>query len=159
MKLNHIWNILVNRLILKYNTSFILIAYIIFFIISCKSNNLIKESPLACVIKLHSAEESLSFEIAKKYIDIEKVYEALVTKNKTAEDIWKEYIRFNYSIGKSKKFTNKFLYHKFNIFEIIKKNEGIEKFISTNGKKSIIYSLEIINGKYKIVKIFYNNKS
>jgi len=156
LKLNHIWNISESRPMRDNKIFFMCLFCFCFFIISCRSIHFSRESPLACVIKLHSAEESLSFEIAKKYIDIRKVYGTLDTNNKSAEDIWKEYLSFNYSLGTSKKFINKFLYHKYKIIEKRDKNRSFVEFISLNGKKSITYSLEIVDEKWKVVKIVYN---
>jgi len=73
------------------------------------------ESPFSVVIKLQSAEALLQFDKAKKYIDIESVYSKYIEDStKTAEDIWKDYLNFNYSISSSSpKFTNVFKYYNY----------------------------------------------
>ena len=129
------------------------ICIIIFFFIACKESELNVEPPLATIIKLNSAEEIKSFDIAKKYIDVERVYGNKSKGNESAEDIWKNIVTFNNNLGNSKKFTNKFLYHKYDIFEKIDNKKSTVKFKSENQKKLIIYSLEIIDGRWKVVGI------
>lgn len=128
--------------------------------LSCnrKNESNIMESPLATVVKLETAESYKDYELAKKYIDVEKVYFDIAQKeSKEPENIWKEMVEFNYSVGNSSnKFINSFPFHKYKIEEVI--NESVSKVTLTNTEntqniKQIIYSLAIQNNKWKIISI------
>ena len=129
----------------------------VFLLVSCNTKPAM-ESPLVTVIKLNSAESLLDFEEARKYLDVEKVYSKNKEANVSAEQAWKEYIRFGYNLGQDNKFTNAFKYHNYNIKESQSGNKGKVVFEALNSKskiREIIYHLESIEGRWKVVDIEY----
>lgn len=118
------------------------------------------ESPLAIVVKLEASEACGNYEAARNFIDVEKVYSAIANKEgKTSEEIWKEFVEFNYSLGRSSKaFTSCLPFYKYKIIEIIKGNVAEVKLIGIEKMqrvKEIIYRLSIDNKSWKVVAIEY----
>ena len=83
------------------------------FLTSCSNHteqSVQNNSPFSIVVKLQSAENIMDFKASKKYINVQEVYKSFVIKDSiTAEDVWRNKIKFEYSLGKSKLFTNNFL--------------------------------------------------
>jgi hypothetical protein len=120
-------------------------------------SNAQEDTPLITVVKLQSAESMANFEVAKNYIDINRVY-SKYTESNTSEEEWRSIVEFFYNIGKDKKFTNCFKYYDFQISEEIDKNKAIVSFISNNPNssiKKIIYDLELQEKKWLVVGIDY----
>ena len=83
----------------------------------------------------------MDFKASKKYINVQKVYKSFVIKDSiTAEEVWRNKIKFEYSLGNSKLFTNIFLYHKYHIKELVIGNRSTVEFFNENSK--ITYLLE-----------------
>lgn len=118
------------------------------------------ESPLAIVIKLETAESCKDYKTARNFIDVEQVYSTVAKQeNKKAEDVWKEFVEFNYSIGNSSnKFTSTFPFHKYKIIETINGDMSVVSLLGTDeGQKikEITYKLKVQNKSWKIVSIDY----
>lgn len=128
------------------------------FLMSCTSKEE-SETPLMTVIKLQSAESLKQYDIAKKYLDVNKVYGELSTEaSKTPEEVWTEFIEFNYSLGQSKKFSNTFKYHEFEIIEKVNQDSSVVRFIPYNQEariKSITYHLLRIDNLWRVIQIDY----
>lgn len=125
-----------------------------------KKNVAMIESPLATVIKLESSESFKDYETARKFIDVEQVYSVVAKQeNRTSEDVWKEFIEFNYSLGNSSnKFTSSFPFHKYKITEMISGDRAEVKLagIESGQKiKEITYKLALENKDWKVVSIDY----
>lgn len=114
------------------------------FLIGCSNHteqNIKNDSPFSIVVKLISAESIMDFEASKKYIDVKEVYKKFEVKDSiTAEEVWINKIKFEFSLGKSKLFTNNFLYHKYHINESINGNNSTVEFRNKNSK--ITYKLK-----------------
>lgn len=117
------------------------------------------QSPIVTVIKLQSAEALMNFEEAKKYIDLNRVFE----ENPESHDVekeWKEMVTFFYNVGNDKKFTNQFKYFNYNITETIDDSKAKVKFTPINQNnqiKEIIYSLDKLDDSWKVVDIQHIN--
>lgn len=124
---------------------------------SCSIKKTVKlEIPFVSVVKLIDAEQSLDLENAKQYIDVVQVYTKLGSKN--PQEDWEKLIRFNYNLGKDKKFTNNFGYRKYDIEETINGNAASVCFKAKDGNasvKTITYGLEKRQGKWIVVSINY----
>lgn len=123
-----------------------------------ENNNNNNNEPLIAVIKLNSAEEIKNFKEALNYLDVDKVYSKYSKPvGMTPEEYWKELVNTSYQFSRDKKFTNVFKYYDYNI--ITKKRDEDECLISfvpyENDSKSIIYTLNLKDGKWKIVNIDY----
>ncbi len=140
------------------------LAYTLFALLlsSCgqKRDITMNESPLAIVIKLESSESFKDYETAKKFIDVEQVYSVIAKQeNRKAEDVWKEFVEFNYSVGNSSnKFTSSFPFHKYKITEMVNVDRAEVKLEGTEeGQqiKEITYKLVLENEAWKVVSIDY----
>lgn len=136
----------------------IVIMLTVLFACSTNAGLVDNDTPLMVVIKLQSAEAQLNFDIAKKYVNVEKVYNDFPGEL-DAEEKWKEIQKFYSTIGKSKKFTNQIAYFKYRIDETIKNNTATVTFTALNEKamvKEIVYTLER-EEKWMVVGIKYVN--
>ncbi|MFV0506074.1 MAG: hypothetical protein ACK5L5_05105 [Bacteroidales bacterium] len=98
----------------------------------------------------------LNLDDAMQYIDVEKVYSKLGSEN--PKEDWEKLIRFQYNIGKDKKFSNNFGYGKYNIEETIRGNNASVFFKSKDDNaniKMITYELEKRQEKWIVVSIDY----
>ena len=137
----------------------ILLITVLFFSQCSKSNlDLMNDTPLIVVIKFISAESQLKFEIAKTYMDVDKVF-SNSPDSLNVEEEWKEMNRTFYALGSSKKFTNEFSCFNYEIDETINVDEAFVTFTSIDQKvmiKKIIYKLHKTD-TWKIVAIEYLN--
>jgi hypothetical protein len=135
----------------------LIILIILTMLISCNKKAENSNRPLETIIKLNSAEEIKNYDEAVKYIDVDKVYSRCLVDGIKPYDCWVQYVDFSYNFSKEdKKFTNRFGYYKYDIKESINGNKSTVEFISmSQKKKEIIYSLELINTKWIVVKIDY----
>ena len=128
--------------------------------VSCKGQySNMGDTPLVTVIKLQSAEALLNFEEAKKYIDLEKVFEENPESNDVEKE-WKEMLTFFHNIGKDKKFTNQLKYFNYDIREEIKGNKAEVSFAAYNKEahiKEIIYSLDKLKDRWRVIDIQHVN--
>lgn len=137
------------------------ILYLFYFLLlltcSCTVNNPKKlETPFVSVVKLIDAEQALDLEEAEQYIDVVQVYSKLGAEN--PKEDWKKLIRFNYNLGKDKKFTNAFGYRDYDIEESINSNKAKVCFKARDnnaGIKMITYELERRQNKWVVVSIDY----
>ncbi len=124
--------------------------------IGCKGQDkMMEETPLVSVIKLKSAEAVLNFEEAKKYIDLDKVFEKS-PEPRDVEKQWKEMVTFLYNLGNDKKFTNQFKYFNYRISEVIDQPKAQVVFTAINEDsqiKKITYSLDMRDEKWLVVGI------
>lgn len=114
------------------------------------------ETPFVSVVKLIDAEQAYDLEKAKQYIDVVKVYTKLGSIN--PEEDWEKQMRFNYNLGKDKKFTNVFGFRNYNIAEMVNGNAANVCFKSKEDGasiKQITYGLEKRNKKWIVVSIDY----
>jgi len=136
---------------------YIIISFCLVILVSCKtSTTSTKESPLAVVIKLVSAEELSDFEAAKKYLDVEKAYHAMDTVS--AENMWKAKVNFANAIGNDKKFTNIFKYYEYNIREKVINDKAEVMFEAIDPEATvhkIVYHLSSVNKEWIVFKIEY----
>ena len=153
-----IWNSLSNNQVIK--ALVIIISVLILVVLSCllfikygKKGAIMNDSPLVTVIKLQSAESNMDFIEAEKYIDIERVYGELATRDKGAKDLWKEYLSFGRSLSKSKKFTNYFNYYHYEITVEVNGEDSFVIFKNESGSQVITYYLRKVNNNWKVVKI------
>lgn len=138
---------------------FILIS-LIFLLVSCKEeHNDMEDTPIVTVVKLKSAESLMNFEEAKKYIDLQKVFE----ENPESQDIekeWKEMLTFFYNIGNDKKFTNHFKYFDYSIKEDVEGDKAKVSFLPYNKEaqvKKTIYFLDKLNDRWIVTGISHEN--
>lgn len=113
-------------------------------------------TPFVTVVKLKSAEENLQIDEAMQYIDVVQVYSKLGSKD-PIED-WKKRIKFEYNLGKDKKFSNAFGYFKYDIEETIIDHKAFVCFTDKDTNSSIRkinYKLEKCEGKWIVVSIDY----
>lgn len=139
----------------------LIIITLAFMTLGCKGQvDAKKESPLATVIKLQSAEALMNLDEAEKYIDVEKVYARYSESNNPKEE-WKKMLSFLYNIGGTNKFTNQFKYFNYDIEQVINESNATVSFISIDKDaciKQITYTLsEIDDGRWKIIAIEYKN--
>ncbi|MEO1033722.1 MAG: hypothetical protein AAFX55_20220 [Bacteroidota bacterium] len=139
----------------------LMILLIAIFFINCnnKQNNEMTNTPLITVIKLKSAEAILDFEEAKKYIDLQKVFEEN-SESRNIEKEWKEMLTPFYNIGNDKKFTNQFKYFNYNINENVEGDKAKVSFEAHNKEaqvKKIIYFLDKLNDMWIVIDIHYEN--
>ena len=141
--------------------SFLLLA----IVISCTKNdetmNSQKESPLAAVVKLISAESMGYIEVAKAYIDVKRVYSKHVSDNTDYDSLFADHVKFMSATTDSKKMTNHFKYFNYEISEIHDGSSAKVKFESKDKEASlerIIYSLEDRNSQWIVVGIEYEKK-
>lgn len=124
---------------------------------ACSINRTTKlDTPFVTVVKLIDAEQMLNLDDAMQYIDVEKVYSKLGSEN--PKEDWEKLIRFQYNIGKDKKFSNNFGYGKYNIEETIRGNNASVFFKSKDDNaniKMITYELEKRQEKWIVVSIDY----
>lgn len=124
---------------------------------SCAENKAtILETPFVTVVKLVSAEQSLAFDEAKQYIDVIQVYSRLGSEN--PETDWKELLKFQYNLGKDKKFTNDFKYYDYDIEETVTDNNAVVCFKAkdiNSSIKKITYGLEKRQDKWIVIAIDY----
>jgi hypothetical protein len=124
---------------------------------TCSVNKTTKlETPFVTVVKLKSAEQALNLEDAKQYIDVVQVYAKLGSEN--PEEDWEKLIRFNYNLGKDKKFTNTFEYGDYDIEETVNGNNANVCFKAKDDSsniKMITYGLEKRQKKWIVVFINY----
>ena len=118
-----------------------------------------KVDALTIVIKLQSSETLYDLTEAEKYIDLERTYGDLAKKEKkTTNQLWQEFVKFNYGFSTDKKFTSVFKYYDFNIrveevqdgFCVIFEYQDLQ-----NGIKEIRYKLEKLEDNLKVVNISY----
>lgn len=101
------------------------------------------ETPFVSVVKLIDAEQALDLEEAEQYMDVVQVYSKLGAE-KPVED-WKKLVRFNYNLGKDKKFTNDFGYRNYHIEQAVNGNKAKVCFKAKDKDQSIkmiTYELE-----------------
>lgn len=124
---------------------------------SCSVNKTVKlETPFVAVVKLIDAEQALDLENAKQYIDVVQVYTKFGSKN--PQEDWEKLIRFNYNLGKDKKFTNNFEYRNYDIEETVNGNNASICFKAKKDSvsiKTITYGLEKRQKKWIVVSINY----
>lgn len=126
-----------------------LILLAVFTLFSCQVENKrgIDGSPLAVVVKFISAESFRDTIEAKKHLNLDKVYSKFIdNENKTANEVWKSKLRFEYALSNDNKFTNHFNFSKYTFNEVIENNKSRVVFISKNKEdsmESIEYSLEL----------------
>jgi hypothetical protein len=134
-----------------------LFGSLMLLISACSINKTITlETPFAIVVKLMSAENTLKYEEAKQYIDVVQVYTKLGSEN--PEEGWKEWLKFQYNLGKDKKFTNEFAYYNYDIKETIRGNNASVCFKNKDKDadiKKIIYELEKRQNKWIVISIDY----
>jgi len=138
-------------------------AVSLFLFQSCKNEQKLKdiESPLTAVIKMHSAEQLLEFEEAKKYVDVNKIYKDPTNDSMTAEDVWKSMLVSENNLSNSRKFTNQFKYFNYDITELITgaNAEVIFKSKSENASiQSIIYQLVLGKDNWIVNSIEYKKR-
>ncbi len=127
------------------------------FTCCCEKKQLNNETPFMAIVKLLSAEQTLNFEEARKYIDVNQVY-SKYPESRNPEMEWMELLRSNYNLGKDPKFSNSINFYKYNIKEFI---SGENAVVSLKSKKSnshikeIIYKLLLINDQWTVVSIDY----
>ncbi|MBG6130740.1 SepF-like predicted cell division protein (DUF552 family) [Aquimarina sp. EL_43] len=138
----------------------LIVIFLLALHIGCNSQNKnMKETPLVSVIKLKSAEAVLNFEEAKKYIDLDKVFEKS-PELRDVEKQWKEMVTLFYNLGNDKKFTNHFKYFNYRISEVVKQSKAEVIFAKINKEsqvKEIVYSLENREENWVVVDIEYTN--
>ncbi len=120
-----------------------------------------KESPLATVVKLISAESMGYIEVAKAYIDVKMVYSKHVNDSADYEKLFIDQVKFMSTTTDSKKLTNHFKYFNFEISETRAGGNAKVKFESKDKEASlerIIYSLEDRNNQWIVVGIDYEKK-
>ncbi len=148
---NLIWNIMENKTILYLFCSLMLSMS------SCSVNKTVKlETPFVAVVKLIDAEQALDLENAKQYIDVAQVYTKFGSEN--PQEDWEKLIRFNYNLGRDKKFTNNFEYRNYDIEETINGNNASICFKAKRDSvsiKTITYGLEKRQKKWIVVSINY----
>lgn len=124
---------------------------------SCSVNKTVKlETPFVAVVKLIDAEQALDLENAKQYIDVVQVYTKFGSKN--PQEDWEKLIRFNYNLGKDKKFINNFEYRNYDIEETVNGNNASICFKAKKDSvsiKTITYGLEKRQKKWIVVSINY----
>jgi len=133
------------------------IIIVVLMMFSCAENKAtILETPFVTVVKLVSAEQSLAFDEAKQYIDVIQVYSRLGSEN--PETDWKELLKFQYNLGKDKKFTNDFKYYDYDIEETVTDNNAVVCFKAkdiNSSIKKITYGLEKRQDKWIVIAIDY----
>ncbi|RXM49626.1 MULTISPECIES: hypothetical protein [unclassified Chryseobacterium] len=142
-----------NQIDLNYENN---IAIHIHFFLAFINNFKSQETPLITVVKLISAEEQVDFDVARNYININKVYKD-IPENKR-KSTWEEFVTFKKNLGKDKKFTNSFKYYDYNIRESINENSSKVEFMSTipsSKIQSIIYHLELEKKHWIVTSIEY----
>ena len=124
---------------------------------ACSVNKTVTlETPFVSVVKLIDAEQALDFETAKQYIDVVQVYSNMGSKN--PQEDWEKMLRFNYNLGKDKKFSNNFGYRDYNIEETIHNNKASVCFKAkseTASIKTITYGLEKRQKEWIVISISY----
>ena len=122
---------------------------------SCSVNKTVKlETPFVTVVKLIDAEQALHLEEAMQYIDVEQVYSKLGSEN--PKEDWEKLIKFQYNLGKDKKFTNNFGYGGYDIEETIRGNNASVCFKAKDNNasiKMITYGLEKRQKKWIVISI------
>jgi hypothetical protein len=120
-----------------------------------------KESPLATVVKLISAESMGYIEVAKEYIDVKMVYSKHVNDSIDYDKLFADQVKFMSSTTDSRKMTNHFKYFNYEISETQEGETAEVKFESKDKKASlerIVYSLENRNNQWVVVGIDYEKK-
>lgn len=127
---------------------------------SCSRNNIVN-SPFLTVLNYISAASFNDTTEAERYIDIEKVFTPYIDDhNVTARQAWINLLKFQYSLGKDKKFINQFPFYKYSVTELINGNTARIIFISKEDEmKKIEYELLFSESKkWKIISIKYNRE-
>ena len=109
--------------------------------------DLINPTPLSVVVQLRSAEESLKFEEAKQWIDLDRVYAALDAESSSdIEEAWMQICRGFHALGQNRKFENRMHYHRWTIEQAIDGTSATVRFIRKSSKgddaHTIFYELE-----------------
>lgn len=124
---------------------------------SCTENApMILETPFVTVVKLVSAEECLAFDEAMQYIDVIQVYSKLGSENPEAD--WRDLVKFQYNLGKDKKYSNDFEYYDYDIEETVTEINAVVCFKAkdtNNSIKKITYRLEKRQNKWVVISIDY----
>ncbi len=130
----------------------------VFLIISCVNREGMnhKNSPLAIVIKLQTAEFLMDYKEAKNYIDINSVYSGKNSiENLSPEQAWVEMVSFMSNFT-DKKFTRYFKYYDYDIIESI---NGVKAEVTfrpkNNGSKGLTYKLELRKDVWMVYDIDY----
>ena len=99
--------------------------------------------PFVSVVKLIDAEQALDLENLKQYIDVRQLYTKFGSEN--SQEDWERLIRFNYNLGKDKKYTNNFGYRNYDIEETVNGNNTSVCFKAKSDSasiKTITYGLQ-----------------
>lgn len=138
---------------------YILLIVLVFYACEIKNKD-IDSAPLSTVIKFISSESFIDTVEVRKYIDIDKVYSKYIDKeNPTADQVWKNKIKFLSNLDNDRKFTSHFKFYNYTISENDSSNTS--KIIFTSKKKNdaikaIEYSLMLdVDKKWRIVDIVY----
>lgn len=138
--------------------NFLVIPWLIFFGISCNTNKTMqaKNSPLATVVKLQSAEFLMDYDEAKNYIDINSVYGGKsLSDSLSPEQAWIEMVSFMAN-STDKKFTRQFKYFDYDVIETINENKAEVFFKPKNSaNKGITYKLELRKNNWVVYEIDY----
>ncbi|MBQ1699852.1 MAG: hypothetical protein II029_05215, partial [Bacteroidales bacterium] len=89
-------------------------------------------------------------------IDVARVYTNFGSEN--PQEDWEKMIRFNYNLGRDKKFTNNFGYRNYDIVETVNGNNASICFKAKRDNvsiKTITYGLEKRQKKWIVVSINY----
>jgi hypothetical protein len=133
----------------------------LFLIISCadKKGTQTKNSPLATVVKLQTAEYLMDYTEAKNYIDVNSVYgDKNLPDSLSPEKAWMEMVSFMSNMT-DKKFTRQFKYYDYDVIESVNRNKA-EVFFKpkNNANKGITYKLELRNDAWIVYEIDYKTK-
>lgn len=95
---------------------------------------------------------------AKKYINLERVYNKYIDKeNTSSQKVWEGKLMFSYNLSRDKKFTNHFGFYEYEFKETINNSKSSILFTDKNKKagiESIEYLLELDGlGNWIIVDI------
>lgn len=123
-----------------------------------KKVNVVSDSPLVVVIKLQSAESLEDFSTASKYIDTKVAYSAFANDTLSAEDAWRDIVRFNHALAQDKRFTNDFKYYQFDISEEIRMPKAQVSFRSNDVKAKLMkltYDLEFRDSVWIVVNVAF----
>jgi len=127
---------------------------------SCSRSNIVN-SPFLTVLNYISAVSFNDTTAAERYIDIEKAFTPYIDEhNATARQAWINLLKFQYSLGRDKKFTNQFPLYKYSVTELLNGNTARIIFVSKeDGMKKIEYELSFSESKeWKIISIKYNRE-
>jgi hypothetical protein len=138
------------------------IFFVLLTMIACNKNHSKmagqRESPLAIVVKLISAESMGYPEVAKRYIDVNQVYSKHVPDSINYDTLFTEHVKIMSSTTNSNKMSNHFKYFNYEIVETYEGGQAKVKFAARDNSASlerIIYSLEDRQGEWIVVDIDY----